>query len=177
MKKNGFTLIELLAVIIVLGIIAVIAVPMVNNIVLESKKKSYVASARMLVKSTTDKCNRDVLHDKNGNSSYTLESGKLIQGELDIKNGTPLNGEISSDKDCDVALSLNIEKFCIKKDYQENDINIFDYDNENCIIEEVENREKSILKKYNIDDPDYSLDKNKLEDRYEIYDLDRKSVV
>ena len=37
MKKNGFTLIELLAVILILGIIALIAIPTVNNIIQQSR--------------------------------------------------------------------------------------------------------------------------------------------
>ena len=40
MKKNGFTLIELLAVIIILAVIALIATPIVLNIVEDARKKA-----------------------------------------------------------------------------------------------------------------------------------------
>lgn len=40
MKKNGFTLIELLAVIIILAVIALIATPIVLNVVEDARKKA-----------------------------------------------------------------------------------------------------------------------------------------
>ena len=45
MKKNGFTLIELLAVIIVLAIIALIATPIIFNVIENAKIKSMENSA------------------------------------------------------------------------------------------------------------------------------------
>ena len=37
-KKRGFTLVELLAVIVVLGLILVIAVPQVMNVIIQKKE-------------------------------------------------------------------------------------------------------------------------------------------
>ncbi len=48
-KKNGFTLIELLAVIVILGIIMVIAVPAVTKYIDKSKKDSFVSTAKMYI--------------------------------------------------------------------------------------------------------------------------------
>ena len=45
MKNKGFTLIELLAVIIVLGLIAIITVPKINDQIEQSKKNLSKTSA------------------------------------------------------------------------------------------------------------------------------------
>lgn len=47
-NQKGFTLIELLAVIVILGIIAVIAIPMIGGIINKSKTDADLATARQL---------------------------------------------------------------------------------------------------------------------------------
>lgn len=48
MKKNGFTLIELLAVITVLSLVMLIAVPSVNKLIDNSSEKAYISSTRKI---------------------------------------------------------------------------------------------------------------------------------
>lgn len=47
-NQKGFTLIELLAVIVILGIIAVIAIPLIGNVISGAKEDSDVATARQV---------------------------------------------------------------------------------------------------------------------------------
>ena len=49
-KKKGFTLIELLAVIIILGVIMIIAIPSVTSYISKSRKDSYISTAKQIVK-------------------------------------------------------------------------------------------------------------------------------
>ena len=51
MKEKGFTLIELLAVIVILSVITLITVPMITNVIEESKKKALASSVEGLVES------------------------------------------------------------------------------------------------------------------------------
>ena len=82
-KKRGFTLIELLAVIIILGILLVIAVPAVTKYINDSRKNSYINSAKGIINgagttydsSHTDKEYARIDDPANGRPGYfTLKS-------------------------------------------------------------------------------------------------------
>ena len=51
-KKNGFTLIELLAVIIILGILMIIAIPSVTTYIQNSRKSAYIDTAKEIIAGT-----------------------------------------------------------------------------------------------------------------------------
>jgi prepilin-type N-terminal cleavage/methylation domain-containing protein len=56
-RKNGFTLIELLAVIIILGVIMLIAIPSVTQQITNSRKNSYVDTAQQYINAVVTKVN------------------------------------------------------------------------------------------------------------------------
>jgi len=56
MKKNGFTLIELLAVIIILAIVALIATPIILDVVEDAKKSAAKSEAQMIVSGINNYC-------------------------------------------------------------------------------------------------------------------------
>ena len=89
MNKKGFTLIELLAVIIILGVLMIIAIPSVTSYIQNSRKSAYVKSAVAYIDAVRVKVNEGkdlrlystntlymipVGHDSN-KSCVTLESG------------------------------------------------------------------------------------------------------
>ncbi|HPF83431.1 MAG TPA: type II secretion system protein [Bacilli bacterium] len=51
MKEKGFTLVEILAVIVVLGVVCLVAVPSVNSIISKSKEKAKVVQIKQIVES------------------------------------------------------------------------------------------------------------------------------
>lgn len=53
-KRNGFTLVELLAVIVILAIILVIAVPQIMNTI-ESSREGSIESSTMLIASSAER--------------------------------------------------------------------------------------------------------------------------
>lgn len=74
MKKNGFTLIELLAVIIILGVIMLIAIPSVTSAINESRKETYIKTAQTYVKEATIFVNQGLLNMFDLDATYYIPS-------------------------------------------------------------------------------------------------------
>ena len=70
MNKKAFTLIELLAVIIILGILMLIAIPSVTNYINNSRKSTYVTTVNELVKGTIAKVNSGDLNVYDSDTTY-----------------------------------------------------------------------------------------------------------
>ena len=83
MKRKGFTLIELLAVIIILGILMLIAIPSVTNYINNSRKNTYVSTINELLKGTINKVNSGELNLFDTDTTYYVPSTciKLENGE------------------------------------------------------------------------------------------------
>ena len=97
MKRNGFTLIELLAVILILGIISLIAIPTVNNILKESRTGAWKSTASQMTKAAENYCQLQVIK----NAPYVMDfttaessnSGKYVGLDTDGKTFTELDAE------------------------------------------------------------------------------------
>lgn len=70
----GFTLIELLAVIIILGILLLIAIPSVTNYINNSRKESYITTARSLIKGATNLVNSGSIDVYDTDTTYYIPS-------------------------------------------------------------------------------------------------------
>ena len=64
MKKKGFTLIELLAVIVILVVIALIAVPLIMGIITDAKRNSFRDSAYGIINAGEQYISEILLQDK-----------------------------------------------------------------------------------------------------------------
>ena len=62
-NKKAFTLIELLAVIIILGILAVLIAPKVVNMINESEKSANMTSAQNIVKAAELKASNNMIEN------------------------------------------------------------------------------------------------------------------
>ena len=71
-KERGFTLIELLAVIIILGIIMLIAIPSVTRYINESRKQSYIDTAKQILKGAIPLINSGELDMYDTNTTYYI---------------------------------------------------------------------------------------------------------
>ena len=79
MDKKAFTLIELLAVIVILGILALIVTPILINVVKDSNEKSYKLSADGYINAVNDYILSNQLDGKK------VENGKYNIKNLDVK--------------------------------------------------------------------------------------------
>ena len=81
--KKGFTLIELLAVIIILGVLMIIAIPAVTSYISNSRKSSYISSAKNIISGARTLVNQGNLGMYDTNTTYYIPAS-FIKSE----NGT-----------------------------------------------------------------------------------------
>ena len=72
MKHKGFTLIELLAVIIILGILMLIAIPSVTSYLDRSRKESYISTLNGLVKGASTLVNSGEIDVSDSDTTYYI---------------------------------------------------------------------------------------------------------
>jgi len=88
-NKNGFTLIELLAIIVILAIIAVITVPIILNIIENSKKGAASDSAYGF----KDAVNKAYVTKLSGDSDYNITDNTYTVEELKTQIDLSLSGK------------------------------------------------------------------------------------
>ena len=119
-KKNAFTLIELLAIIVILAIIAVITVPIILNIIENSKRGAATDSAY----GYKDSVNKYYVSKLSENPNYTL-SGVYDPNELEnmgvLVSGTkPTEGWIKLEKGKVIDYSLKFGDYTVNLDIETN---------------------------------------------------------
>ena len=96
-RKNGFTLIELLAIIVILAIIAVITVPIILNII-ENSRRGAASDSAYGYKDAVNKWYVSKLQDDNDytlNGNYAVSNGKLNNMEIPLSGSIPTNGTLT----------------------------------------------------------------------------------
>ena len=101
--KKGFTLIELLAVIVILAIIALIATPIILNIIGNAKDESNERTKELYLDAVKDAIARKNLTEEFNPSECTVkEDGNLLCGDenllVEVSGIKPCSGTITFDK-------------------------------------------------------------------------------
>ncbi len=91
--KKGFTLVELLGVIILLGVIMLIAFPIIDKTIDDSKKEAYDMQIKMILEAAHNWAIDNAGQLPNDDSEFKLTITELIEkGYIkDVENGTIQN--------------------------------------------------------------------------------------
>ncbi len=130
--KKGFTLIELLAVIVILSVITLITVPMITNVIEESKKKALASSIQGLVESAN-------LYAIENDGVYEFlfdkeHKGSTKKGEsLDYRGTIDGKGKLYLDREGNVSVCISNDAYYVYKNYNSGII-VGERKAGNCII-------------------------------------------
>ena len=132
MKEKGFTLIELLAVIVILSVVTLITIPMITNVIEESKKKALASSVEGLVESA----NLYAI-EKDGVYEFLFDKehkGSTKKGEsLDYRGTIDGEGKLYLDKEGNVSVCISNDTYYVYKNYNSGII-VGERKTGNCII-------------------------------------------
>jgi prepilin-type N-terminal cleavage/methylation domain-containing protein len=151
MKNNkGFTLIELVAVIILVGLIALIITPKITKVLKTQKMNIFKDSVEGIVKaikedavnnagfnSTTTSNYRAYIYDGEGlyltvAGNKTADADIKISGNIDNGQGT-----VVVTKDSNVVLAVYNDKFCAKKNADDTSVTVEEYSG-TCVNDEID---------------------------------------
>ncbi len=114
MKKKGFTLVELLAVIIILGVIAIIVTPIVNNTINDAARDTFKETAEAIVREMRNYATRQEME-----TGFPYENQLLDVKSEELKykgdRSSIEAGKVFIDGNGRVAIEMNDGTYCARK--------------------------------------------------------------
>lgn len=125
--KKGFTLIELLAVVVILGVVALISAPIVGDVIRKSQKGAFEDSVYGLIKAVNL-----VKADEgfNINRTYTVTNG-IISPTLQTEGSVNGTGVIELDEDGNIYVRLQYDEWCAIKEKETKVVKVTE---ETCVV-------------------------------------------
>ena len=136
-NKKAFTLIEVLAVILLIGIIALIITPNILKRLEEAQKNTFLANVKSMLKLAEDNNSRNHFR----NLSYTVHGNKIEDSGgyvLDSSGTGDLHGDIKFTSEGSSYLAIHNGKWCATKDVGKNTIKISNYVYDHCSLSTIE---------------------------------------
>ncbi len=137
MNKKGFTLIELLAVIVILAIILLIAMPIVLDVINEARRGAFDSSAMGIVKTAENEYMRSTLEGATDEVFYTWTEG-TVSPDLDYSGQGPQSGVVHVNSEGYISMYVDDGTFCSIKGPDETNVTTVVLDDDSC-LEEYEN--------------------------------------
>ena len=111
-KNKGFTLVELLAVIVILALIALIATPIILNVINDAKKQAAKDSAYGYMDAVEKYIVSSELEDKSiKDGTYTVED---LNKKISVKGSTPDNGNIEIKNSSVKSYDIGIDGYVVR---------------------------------------------------------------
>ncbi len=118
--KKGFTLIELLAVIIILAIVALIATPIIINVIEDSKKSANRSQVELLLGGAKQIYAQNYLNEE---YKVLLTDTNIYGHELfQFSKELPGVGVVKIKDNGEIFLAVEIDGICYTKDYEQDEI-------------------------------------------------------
>ena len=137
--KKGFTLVELLAVVIILGILAVVIVPKIQQTIKDSKKNTYEASAHAIDREVEVFYENQKINKSNfSGCEYDFTTGNNTCEGFEFKGQKPDEGKIEIYPSGESSFAIKYDDFCyVKRQYSDNIVTISSCENINSMIPQI----------------------------------------
>ena len=126
-KKKGFTLIELLAVIVILAIIALIATPIVLNLINTARKGAFARSAEGVLKASKLYYTSSLVEEVNTTTQeFSCDNKKCLSDagtKLDV-DGNMGEGTVTITSDGKISFELGNGTYCAEKEENDDKITV-----------------------------------------------------
>src|SRR5574344_1552737 len=110
--KKGFTLVELLAVLVIIGVLALITTSIVRSTIQKAENSTNIRSAEKYAEAATI-----LMTEKSADGTFNNYVQKNILDDLDIDNKSVQSGFITYNNSKEISLGLVINNKCYVKSY------------------------------------------------------------
>lgn len=112
-KINGFTIVELLAVLIILGILALIAVPVILNLIRDARNNANIKSIDNLIRASKYYYSQRMIDDEILDNINNLND---VYDVIKVNGNKPEKGSLYINKTGDIALYVDFgDSYYLKK--------------------------------------------------------------